>query len=60
MTANTTSAVSLLDLITLDDLVGCTLCSTEVTIRDSKCIEGHRVCAECFGPAPVPQLDPPF
>ena len=60
MTANATSTVTLLHLVTLEDLIACTTCGTEVTIRDSKCIEGHRVCAECFGPDTVPELDPPF
>lgn len=60
MTANATSTVTLLHLITLDDLIGCTLCGTEVTVGESKCIEGHRVCADCFGPDPFPELKPPF
>ena len=55
-----TATITLLHLITLDDLIGCTLCGTQVTIADSKCIEGHRVCGDCFGPDPVPELEPPF
>jgi hypothetical protein len=60
MTATTISAVTLLHLITPDDLIGCTVCGTEITIVESKCIEGHRVCVTCFGPDPVPELEPPF
>jgi hypothetical protein len=60
VTANATPTVTLPHHITLEDLIGCTLCDTEVTIRDSKCIEGHRVCADCFGSEPFPELKPPF
>jgi hypothetical protein len=60
MTTTTTSAVTLLHLITPDDLIGCTICGTEIAIVESKCIEGHRVCTACFGTDPVPELEPPF
>lgn len=60
MTADPTPTVTLLDLITLGDLIGCTLCGTEVTIGESKCMDGHRVCGGCFGSDPVPELEPPF
>jgi hypothetical protein len=62
VTANPTSDVTLLDLIILDELIGCTSCGAEVTSRDSKCIEGHRACGKCFGPDPFPlsELEPPF
>jgi hypothetical protein len=49
-----------LELVTLDDLIGCTICGAEVTIGQSKCIEGHRVCADCFGPDEAGELEPPF
>lgn len=61
MTTNATPTATLRDLITPDELIGCTSCGAEVTIRDSKCIEGYRVCGECFGPDPFPfDQEPPF
>lgn len=57
---STATPVTFLQLITLDDLIGCTTCGTEVSVGESKCIEGHRVCVHCFGPDPVPELEPPF
>jgi hypothetical protein len=58
--AITSPVVTLLHLITPEDLIGCTICGAEVTLIESGCIEGHRVCAGCFGPDPVPELEPPF
>ena len=55
-----TATITLLHLITPDDLIGCTHCGTHVTIADSKCIESHRVCEDCFGPDPVPGIEPPY
>jgi hypothetical protein len=60
MTATTTSAVTLLHLITPGDPIGCTICGTGVTIAESGCVEGHRVCGTWFGPNPVTELEPPF
>lgn len=56
-----TEAIRLLDLVSTGDLIGCTSCGAEITLGESMSIEGHRVCAGCFGPDAVPAgLEPPF
>jgi formylmethanofuran dehydrogenase subunit E len=47
-----TKTIPLFILLTAVDVIRCLRCGAEVTVGESKCLKGRRVCPGCYGPDP--------